>query len=568
MAMKTLQYTLLALFAFSFTYSQNPEILLNGTVSAENNQIKNIQAPTDPGDAATMSYVSDLIESAFGEDLPDGVNSGDVLIKVWDEDTNSWINTVNSSLYFLSLNTIEADYIAQSSASAGGQIISDGGSSIIAKGLVWSTSPDPDVSLQTKTDEGPGAGSFTSLMTGLLETTTYFYRAYASTSNETSYGVTFVIDTLNGDEDLDGDNFTPNQGDCNDNDPSINPNGIEISGDGIDQDCDGSDITLDSPVYLHANGVTVVARDWAQLGDTGYINGIEYTVVDDSNFFTSIGGYICTTLVTNMDMYNGGTYISAAIDAKTWDTSNVIDMSTLFYNTNIQYMVSPDFSFWDTSSVTDMSQMFLYSTIPYSNTGGCFLQDMGINNWDTSSVTNMYAMFKDLNTLNSCTFGADLNNWDTSSVTDMTDMFSNVWLNPIISSWDVSNVIYMTNMFKQNPIFNNSISNWDVGNVISMQEMFWDAYAFNQYLGNWNVSNVVYFRGMFTNTTSFNSSIQNWDTSSAQEMNLMFYNAGSFNQDLSSWNVDNVTNCTDFCSYAVSWSLPKPTFTLCDSNCD
>ena len=61
MVMKTLQYTLLALFTFSFTYSQNPEILLNGTVSAENNQIKNIQAPTDPGDAVNMSFLMELI---------------------------------------------------------------------------------------------------------------------------------------------------------------------------------------------------------------------------------------------------------------------------------------------------------------------------------------------------------------------------------------------------------------------------------------------------------------------------------------------------------------------------
>ena len=564
MAMKTLQYTLLALFAFSFTYSQNPEILLNGTVSAENNQIKNIQAPTDPGDAATMSYVSELFESAFGEDLPDGVNSGDVLIKVWDEDTNSWINTVNSSLFFLSLNTIEADYIAQSSASAGGQIISDGGSSIIAKGLVWSTSPDPDVSLQTKTDEGPGAGSFTSLMTGLSETTTYFYRAYASTSNETSYGVTFVIETLNGDEDLDGDNFTPNQGDCNDNDPSINPNGIEIYGDGIDQDCDGSDITLDSPVYLHANGVTVVARDWAQLGDTGYINGIEYTVVDDSNFFTSLNGYICTSLVTNMNINGaGGMDMSNAFDAKTWDTSNVTTMSQMFSNTNLYSSI--DLSFWDTSSVTDMSRMFQNTSISFFNV--CFIEDLGINNWDTSNVNNMYAMFQ--NSYNSgCNYGADLNNWDTSSVTDMTDMFNQAQLNPIISAWDVSNVIYMTNMFKSNTMFNNSISNWDVSNVISMQEMFSYANAFNQHLGNWNVSNVVYFGGMFLGAQSFNSSIQNWDTSSAQEMHYMFYDVGQFNQDLSSWNVDNVNNCLDFCAYASSWNLPKPTFTSCDSNCD
>ena len=44
------------------------------------------------------------------------------------------------------------------------------------------------------------------------------------------------------DKDKDGDGFTEEQGDCNDSDPSINPNAIEICGDGIDQDCDVSDL--------------------------------------------------------------------------------------------------------------------------------------------------------------------------------------------------------------------------------------------------------------------------------------------------------------------------------------
>ncbi len=54
-----------------------------------------------------------------------------------------------------------------------------------------------------------------------------------------------VVNLVNVDDD--GDGFTENQGDCNDNDLSIYPDATEILDDGIDQDCNGSDLITPSP---------------------------------------------------------------------------------------------------------------------------------------------------------------------------------------------------------------------------------------------------------------------------------------------------------------------------------
>ena len=50
------------LFTIS-TFSQSPDILLNGTVSAENNQIKNVAEPTDGTDAVNKDYLLQVLDT-------------------------------------------------------------------------------------------------------------------------------------------------------------------------------------------------------------------------------------------------------------------------------------------------------------------------------------------------------------------------------------------------------------------------------------------------------------------------------------------------------------------------
>jgi RecA/RadA recombinase len=84
--------------------------------------------------------------------------------------------------------------ISSDSARGGGNVTFDGGGSVTARGICWSTSPLPTVDLPTKTVDGSGNGIFISWMTNLSPATSYFARAYATNAAGTSYGdeVTFT----------------------------------------------------------------------------------------------------------------------------------------------------------------------------------------------------------------------------------------------------------------------------------------------------------------------------------------------------------------------------------------
>jgi uncharacterized protein (TIGR02145 family) len=86
------------------------------------------------------------------------------------------------------LTTTSISALTTSSAISGGNITADGGATITARGVVWSTTTNPTISLTAKTSDGTGTGSFTSTLTNLTPKTTYYVRAYAINSAGTGYG--------------------------------------------------------------------------------------------------------------------------------------------------------------------------------------------------------------------------------------------------------------------------------------------------------------------------------------------------------------------------------------------
>ena len=77
--------------------------------------------------------------------------------------------------------------VTATTATCGGYVADDGGATVTARGVCWSTSQNPTVS-DSHTTDGNGTGSFTSNITGLNPLTTYYVRAYATNSEGTTYG--------------------------------------------------------------------------------------------------------------------------------------------------------------------------------------------------------------------------------------------------------------------------------------------------------------------------------------------------------------------------------------------
>jgi hypothetical protein len=161
---------------------------------------------TDMGTTQIMS-VPYALHSA--NSMPGG-SSGDILYN----DGSTWLKlpagsagqvlsvnaglpvwTSSATLFFPVVITTTVSAVSASAATSGGVVNSEGNSTVTARGVVWSLSTNPTVALSTKTTDGTGPGSFTSSITGLSGSSTYYMRAYATNSAGTAYGTQYIFTT-------------------------------------------------------------------------------------------------------------------------------------------------------------------------------------------------------------------------------------------------------------------------------------------------------------------------------------------------------------------------------------
>jgi len=220
-------------------------------------------------------------------------------------------------------------------------------------------------------------------------------------------------------------------------------------------------------VYLDSNGTTIKAYECAEVGETGVISGVTYTVVDE-------------TMLRQMIVNNEDVTMLA--------TTKVTNMSSLFNPNNTSSFNQP-IGNWDVSNVTDMEGMFRYAN--------AFNQDL--SNWDVSNVIDMNGMFYE-----AYAFNQPIGNWNMSNVRNTYAMFGYAeQFNQDIGDWDVSSVLDMFGMFFGASSFNKDISNWNVNAVNDMEVMFKDAEVFNQDLSSWNVEGVSICFNFSTGATAW-----------------------------------------------------------------
>jgi uncharacterized protein (TIGR02145 family) len=102
---------------------------------------------------------------------------------------------------------VEITNLTETSLEGNTRIHWDGGDDITERGICWSTDLLPTIA-DNKTSDGHGAGSFSSSVTGLSNTTLYHVRGYATNSQGTAYGELVTIHTWSGTmKDIDNNSY-------------------------------------------------------------------------------------------------------------------------------------------------------------------------------------------------------------------------------------------------------------------------------------------------------------------------------------------------------------------------
>lgn len=256
------------------------------------------------------------------------------------------------------LSTTVISDITATTAKSGGTIQDDGGFDITSRGVCWNTITNPTTA-DSHTTDGTGTGSFTSNITGLNVSSTYYVRAYATNANGTVYGSELSFNTKDG---LPSGLSTTAITDITDSSATSGGNitddgGFAINARGV---CWNTNInpTIDNDTSLNGSGAGTFISELKNLSSstkyyvrayarnvngTNYGNEISFETefvcgdkvkdYDGNEYNTVLIGNQCW-LAENLKTthYADGTPINLVENSTDWYTLGEIDKAMCYYN--------------------------------------------------------------------------------------------------------------------------------------------------------------------------------------------------------------------------------------------
>ncbi|MCR5037505.1 MAG: DUF1566 domain-containing protein [Bacteroidales bacterium] len=227
----------------------------------------------------------------------------------------------NTTMGLASVITKEVSAIAPLSAVCGGNVTSDNGYTVTARGICWGLVPNPTTN-DNNIPNGAGIGEFNSLIDNLQNSTTYHVRAYAINENGTAYGDDKTFITTSGAISVTTNNVSdigPTSATCGGNATISNDNNLPIMGKGICWSTshnptiegyhteDGSGV---GPFVSSITGLTISTTYYVRAYATNQL-GVYYG--DEKTFITTDGLPRVNTIeptMNNMVVTSGGNVVS------------------------------------------------------------------------------------------------------------------------------------------------------------------------------------------------------------------------------------------------------------------
>ncbi|MCX6230972.1 MAG: T9SS type A sorting domain-containing protein [Bacteroidetes bacterium] len=189
----TLSYSIDSTFLLVLKYTFMTGTLTNDSISLFINPVIGNEGSPTVRISSTDLANADL-DSAYSIALRQGTTANTTYVNV-DEIrvANSW-NLAVGYLAIPQVTTVGVASISTNSAICSGNVTSNGGLTMISRGICYSTSLNPDTSA-THTTDVANIGAFSNPLSGLSIGTTYHYRAYARNTMGVAYGADSTFTT-------------------------------------------------------------------------------------------------------------------------------------------------------------------------------------------------------------------------------------------------------------------------------------------------------------------------------------------------------------------------------------